>query len=157
MTRTAKILVAPTLLLMLLSAAARSADGQLQGADVEAIRALNDHYIRSWREHDMDWYRANLADYFVCTATDGSVLSKQDFVSYPDQGASIKEAHVENVAVRVYGTSTAVVTGNTVVHWKDGRVSATRYTDTYARIDGKWKAVSAQLTADKHFVAPAPQ
>jgi len=130
----------------------QAADAQLQGPDVDTIRDLNSNYIRAWREHDMDWYRAHLSDDFVCTAGDGSVLSKHDFVSYPNQGAEIANAHVEELIVRVYG-ATAIVTGNTVVEWKNGKHTATRYTDTYAKVGGEWKAVSAQLTPDRKFAA----
>jgi ketosteroid isomerase-like protein len=126
-------------------------------ADVASIRAMNDAYIRSWREHDTDWFRTNLADQFVCTAPDGSVLDKAQFIAYPNQGALVRDAHVENVAIRVLGGDTAVVTAVNVVNWKSGKSTATRYTDTYARIDGSWKAVAAQLTADKTFVAPASE
>jgi ketosteroid isomerase-like protein len=132
------------------AALALSAPLSFAATDSDVVRDLNTNYIRAWREHDMDWYRQHLADDFVCTAGDGKVLSKEDFVSFPNQGALIKDAHVEEIIVRVHG-ATATVTGNTVVEWKDGRHTATRYTDTYAKVGGEWKAVSAQLTADQHF------
>ena len=118
--------------------------------DADIVRDLNSNYIRAWLEHDMDWYRAHLTDDFVLTAGDGSLLNKEQFVSYPNQSALIAKAHVEDIVVRTYG-ATATVTGNTIVEWKDGRHTATRYTDTYAKVNGEWKAVAAQLTADKHY------
>lgn len=149
-----KTMAIPALLLMLMSAAAHSADGVVSGADVDAVRAMNDNYLRSWRQRDMEWFRQNLSDEYVCTAPDGSVLSKREFISYPDQSSQIADSHVEELNVTVYG-DTAVVTGNNVVHWKNGKISATRYTDTYAKVGGKWKAVSAQLTTDKAFTPKA--
>lgn len=145
-----KPIAVPVLLLMLMSAAAHSADGVISSTEVDAVRSMNDNYIRSWRQRDMEWFRQNLSDEYVCTAPDGSVLSKQEFISYPDQSSQITDSRVEDLKVTVYG-NTAVVTGNNVVFWKNGKVSATRYTDTYAKLNGKWKAVSAQLTSDKRF------
>jgi ketosteroid isomerase-like protein len=114
-------------------------------ADTAAIRAMNDEYIRAWRRHDMKWFEDNLAEGYSCVAPDGTVLDKKAFIGYPDQSVLVADSHVEDLTVQVHG-QTAVVTGKNVVFWKDGRKSATRYTDTYAKIDGKWKAVSAQLT-----------
>ena len=114
-------------------------------ADVAAIRAMNDQYIRAWRTHDMKWFEDNLVEGYSCVAPDGTVLNKQQFIGYPDQSVLVADSRVEDLTVQVHG-QTAVVTGKNVVQWKDGRTSATRYTDTYAKIDGKWKAVSAQLT-----------
>jgi len=116
-----------------------------QEEDVAAIRAMNEQYIRAWRTHDMKWFEDNLVEGYSCVAPDGSVLDKKQFIGYPDQSVLVADAHVEDLTVQVHG-QTAVVTGKNVVLWKDGRKSATRYTDTYAKIDGKWKAVSAQLT-----------
>lgn len=113
--------------------------------DTAAIRAMNDNYIRAWRQHDMKWFEENLVEGYSCVAPDGTVLGKQQFIGYPDQSVLVADSHVEELTIKVHG-QTAVVTGKNVVSWKDGRKTATRYTDTYAKIDGKWKAVSAQLT-----------
>lgn len=113
--------------------------------DASAIRAMNDNYIRAWRQHDMKWFEENLVEGYTCVAPDGSVLDKKQFIGYPDQSVLVADSHVEDLTVKVHG-QTAVVTGKNVVLWKDGRKTANRYTDTYAKIDGKWKAVSAQLT-----------
>ncbi len=130
---------------------AAAGEAVLHGPEVEAVAKMNENYFRSWREYDMDWYRQNLAEHFVLIAGDGSVIDKKGFVSFPSQRESIQEAHFEDLIVRVYPGGTAVVTANTVVNWKNGKQTATRYTDVYARIDGQWKAVSAQLTPDKNF------
>ncbi|MES2300275.1 MAG: nuclear transport factor 2 family protein [Pseudomonadota bacterium] len=123
---------------------------QSPGADADAVRAMNDQYIRAWRMHDMDWFRANLADDFVCIGPDGAVLSKQAFVDYPDQGANVASAHLEDLSVRVFGGS-AVVSARNVVSWKNGKRSATRYTDSYVKVDGRWRVVAAQLTVDRTY------
>jgi ketosteroid isomerase-like protein len=113
--------------------------------DKAAITAMNEQYIRAWRQHDMKWFEENLAEGYSCVAPDGSVLDKKQFIGYPDQSVLVADSRVEDLTVKIHGL-TAVVTGKNVVFWKDGRTSSTRYTDTYAKIDGKWKAVSAQLT-----------
>ncbi len=146
-----RFLTAPSLALLLVGQA-NAADAPLtRSGDAEVIRKLNDNYFRSWREHDMAWYRQHLAEDFVFIGSDGSVLGKEAFVGFPDPRASIKHARIEDVVVRVYPGGTAVVSANTVVDWNDGRVTATRYIDVYARVSGEWKVVSAQLTADRNF------
>ncbi|MCG2586872.1 nuclear transport factor 2 family protein [Massilia sp. TS11] len=117
------------------------------GPEVEAVRALNEAYLRAWRRHDLDWFRQHLAEQYVCTAPDGSKLDKAAFLAYPDQSAAVKAHQLEDLQITVYGGTTAVVNAVNVVTWQDGRRSASRYTDTYSKEDGKWLAVSAQLTS----------
>jgi hypothetical protein len=140
----------PALALAIAAALAATAAAGTADPDAAQVAKLNENYFRSWVEYDMDWYRRNLAEDFVLIAGDGKLYDKQAFVSFP-RNENIGTAHIEDVKVRVYASSTAVVTANTVVDWKDGRRTATRYTDVYAKVNGQWKAVSAQLTADKHF------
>lgn len=147
------ILLAASLAVMTVVTLAHAAvgDAMLQGPEVEAVTKLNENYFRSWREYDMDWYRQNLAEHFVLIASDGSVFDKKGFVSLPSQRENIHDARIDDVVVRVYPGGTAVVTAICVVNYKNGQQTATRYTDVYTRINGQWKAVSAQLTADKNF------
>ena len=136
--------------LLVSASTAFASEAQRQGPDVEAVRHMNENYFRSWVEYDLDWYRKNLADSFLFIGGDGQVLGKDQFLSFPPAKERIDKAHFEDLDIRVYG-STAIVAANTVVTWKNGERTATRYIDVYSKIDGQWKAVSAQLTRDKGF------
>jgi hypothetical protein len=135
------------------NAVTQAAEAQLKGSEVEAIRKMNENYFRSWRENDIAWYQENLANEFVCTVGSGAVIDKQQFLA-PSDNSDIADAHIEDIVIRVYPSGTAVVTANTVYTNKQGTTGATRYTDVYAKIDGRWKVVCAQLTPDKNFKAP---
>jgi len=46
----------------------------------QELRALNEEYIRALLSGDVDWYRARLADDFVCIESDGLILDKAAFL-----------------------------------------------------------------------------
>jgi len=46
----------------------------------ERLRMLNEQYVRASLAGDVEWYRAHLADEFVCIESDGSVLDKDAFL-----------------------------------------------------------------------------
>ena len=53
---------------------------ELRRTDVDALGALNDAYLESVRMGDVDRFREILADDFLCSAADGSVLDKAQFL-----------------------------------------------------------------------------
>jgi ketosteroid isomerase-like protein len=113
--------------------------------DEQEIRRLNDQYIAASFSGDVEWYRAHLADDFVCIESDGSVLEKAAFLQMTARGSDFSEYHLDRVDVRFYGDAALVrATGS----WKakNGAPGLSRYVDIYARAAGQWKAVSAQIT-----------
>lgn len=109
------------------------------------LRRLNEEYIKASLAGDVEWYRAHLADEFVCIESDGSVLDKPAFLGMTAQGSDLAEYRLDEVDVRFYGDVALVrATGSWTA--KNGAPGLSRYIDVYARIGDDWKAVSAQIT-----------
>jgi ketosteroid isomerase-like protein len=115
----------------------------------EQLRMLNEQYVRASLAGDVEWYRAHLADEFVCIESDGSVLDKNTFLQMTAKGSDLAEYRLDEVEVRFYGEVALVrATGSWTT--KNGTPGMSRYVDVYVRSDNDWKAVSAQITRPAH-------
>lgn len=112
------------------------------------LRLLNEQYIKASLAGDVEWYRAHLADEFVCIDSDGSVLDKAAFLRKTARGSDLAEYRLDEVDVRFYG-DVAVVRATGSWKAKNGVPGLSRYVDIYARTGDDWKAVSAQITRPK--------
>jgi ketosteroid isomerase-like protein len=111
----------------------------------EELKQLNEQYVKASLAGDVEWYRAQLSEDFVCVDSDGSVLDKAGFLKMTAQGSELASYNLDEVHIRFYGDVALVrATGSWVA--KDGTPGVSRYTDVYALLDGKWKTVSAQIT-----------
>jgi len=111
----------------------------------ERLRMLNEQYVRASLAGDVEWYRAHLADEFVCIESDGSVLDKDAFLKMTANGSDLAEYRLDEVDIRFYGDVALV---RCLGSWtaKNGAPGMSRYIDVYVRSGDDWKAVSAQIT-----------
>ena len=114
-------------------------------SDVRTLQQLNEEYVDAFMNADVEWYRAHLAEDFVCVESDGSVLDKAEFLSNTVKGPDVVEYKLHEVDIRVYGDA-ALVRATGVWIREDGSMGMSRYTDVYIRVSSEWKAVSAQIT-----------
>src|SRR5882757_7735472 len=109
------------------------------------VRTLNEQYVRASLAGDVEWYRAHLAEDFVCIDSDGSVMDKPAFLAMTAKGSELATYEFADVSIRIYGEVALVrCTGK----WKSkaGKPGISRYTDIYVRSGSAWKCVSAQIT-----------
>jgi hypothetical protein len=111
----------------------------------QELRALNENYIRALMSGDVDWFRARLADEFVCIESDGLILDKAAFLRRTSWGSMLASYSLEDVAVNVYG-DVALVRAKGAWTDKAGIPGFSRYVDVYVHAVGEWKVVSAQVT-----------
>src|SRR6185295_7595512 len=114
-------------------------------SDLGTLQQLNQEYLDAFMNADVEWYRAHLAEDFVCVESDGSVLNKAEFLSNTVKGPDVVEYTLHEVDIRVYGDA-ALVRATGVWIREDGSMGMSRYTDVYIRASSEWKAVSAQIT-----------
>ena len=114
-------------------------------ADRDALLELNLEYIRSVQECDVATFREILADDFLCSLPDGRLLDRDRFLEHTGRPVTIANLAVEDVNVRLMGDF-AIIHARTTYTLPDGRPGAGRYTDVWARRDGRWLAVSAHVT-----------
>src|SRR6202040_929816 len=86
-----------------------------------------------------------LAEDFLCSNPDGSLVDKNQFLAQTARPVTISGLSVHEVRVRILG-DIAIIHARTRYTTADGEQRNGRYTDVWARRDGKWLAVSAHVT-----------
>ena len=114
-------------------------------SEVEVLRDLNGHYIHSVVHSDVARFTEILADDFLCTNPDGSLIDKPQFLRQTAVPVSFTDFDVDDLRIRVLG-AVAIVHGRTRFALKDGRRGRGQYTDVWEKRQGRWLAVSAHVT-----------
>jgi ketosteroid isomerase-like protein len=114
-------------------------------SDLDALRALNGDYIHSVQHGDVQRFGEILAEDFLCSNPDGSLVDKNQFLAQTARPVTISGLSVEDVRVRILG-DVAIIHARTSYTTADGEQRNGRYTDVWARRDGEWLAVSAHVT-----------
>ena len=114
-------------------------------SDLDALSALNRDYIHSVQHGDVQRFEGILAEDFLCSNPDGSLVDKKQFLAQIARPVTISGLTAEDVKVRIIG-DVAIIHARTSYATADGEQRNGRYTDVWARRDGKWLAVSAHVT-----------
>jgi uncharacterized protein (TIGR02246 family) len=114
-------------------------------SDIDTLLSLNADYIRAVQTSDVGRFQEILADDFLCTQSDGSLLSRDEFLKHTAAPAGITNLEAHDVNVRLLG-DLAIVHARTTFVMPDGRTRSGRYTDVWARRRGRWLAVAAHVT-----------
>lgn len=117
----------------------------MNDADTDALQQLNQDYIRSVQRSDIRRFDEILADDFLNSNPDGSLVDRAQFLAQIARPASISNLEADDVRVRVMG-DVAIIHARTTYKTADGRAGAGRYTDVWARRQGHWLCVSAHVT-----------
>jgi ketosteroid isomerase-like protein len=113
-------------------------------SDIATLLALNDDYIRSVQQSDVQRFREILAEDFLCSLPDGRLVDRATFLGQIAAPAPIANLRAHDVHVRVLGDFALVHARTTFT--TDGRPGAGRYTDAWARRNGHWVAIAAHVT-----------
>jgi ketosteroid isomerase-like protein len=119
-------------------------DTQTQ-SDVDVLAALNRDYIQSVQDGDVRRFQEILAEDFLCSNPDGSLVDKKRFLAQTARPVTISGLTDEDVKVRILG-DVAIIHARTSYTTAGGERRNGRYTDVWARRNGKWLAVSAHVT-----------
>jgi ketosteroid isomerase-like protein len=114
-------------------------------SDLEVLVDLNGDYIRSVQTSDVHRFDEILADDFLCSNPDGSLVDRERFLEQTAVPVRIWNLQAHDVNVRIMG-DVAIIHARTTYTGPDGRPGAGRYTDVWARRHGRWLAVSAHVT-----------
>jgi ketosteroid isomerase-like protein len=120
-------------------------DAARSTSDHETLLALNRDYIRSVQTSDVRRFDEILAEDFLCSNPDGSLVDRQAFLKQTAIPVRITGLEALDVNVRILG-DVAIIHARTSYTLPDGRVAYGRYTDVWARRNGRWLAVSAHVT-----------
>jgi ketosteroid isomerase-like protein len=114
-------------------------------SDLGALTALNREYIHSVQHGDVQRFDEILAEDFLCSNPDGSLVDKKQFLAQTARPVTISGLTAEEVKVRIIG-DVAIIHARISYTTADGEQRNGRYTDVCALRDGKWLAVSAHVT-----------
>ena len=114
-------------------------------SDHDTLLKLNADYIRSVQTSDVQRFREILADDFLCSLPDGSLIDRQRFLAQTALPVKISNLEAHDVKIRLMGEF-AIIHARTTYNGPDGRPASGRYTDVWARRNGEWAAVSAHVT-----------
>jgi ketosteroid isomerase-like protein len=114
-------------------------------SDLAVLVKLNQDYIDSVQHSNVKRFGEILADDFLCSQPDGSLIDRAQFLSQTAKPVTISNLAAHDVNVRILGDM-AIVHARTTYNTAEGKPGAGRYTDVWARRDGKWLAVSAHVT-----------
>jgi ketosteroid isomerase-like protein len=114
-------------------------------ADLDTLTQLNDDYIRSVQNSDVARFDEILADDFLCSLPDGSLIDRGRFLIHTAVPVTIANLTAHDVNVRLMG-GFAIIHARTTYTTKDGREGSGRYTDVWAKRGGRWVCVSAHVT-----------
>jgi ketosteroid isomerase-like protein len=116
--------------------------------DLATLTALNLDFTASVQNGDVKRFEEILADDFMMSTPNGSLLSKAEFLKLTAQPVTISGLAVEDVRIRVLGDF-AIIHARFNSREADGKPRRGRYTDNWARRDGTWLAVSAHFNLDQ--------
>jgi ketosteroid isomerase-like protein len=122
-----------------------SAHSPANAADVEALTRLNQDYIDAVRGADVARFEDLLATDFLCTMADGSLLDRTQFIDGVAKAAKLPSLEAHDVNIRLIG-DVAIIHASTTFSLGDGQAKTGRYTDIWAKRDGRWQAVAAHVT-----------
>jgi ketosteroid isomerase-like protein len=121
------------------------ADSAVNRADLDILQELNSGYIESVQRSDVRWFEKHLAEDFLNSNPDGSLVDRAGFLGQIARPAAISGLGVSDVRIRILG-DVAIIHARTNYNRADGQAAAGRYTDIWARRQGRWLCVAAHVT-----------
>jgi ketosteroid isomerase-like protein len=118
---------------------------QRMNNDVNELTQLNTDYVNSVQNSDVKRFDEILAADFYCSNPDKTLVDRAAFLKQTAQPVAIKNLRACDVKIRVLGDF-AIIHAATSYTTPDGKEASGRYTDCWARQNGKWLAVSAHVS-----------
>lgn len=119
-------------------------DAVMNHADNGTLQQLNQDFIRSIQMSDVRRFDEILAEDFLNSNPDGSLVDRGDFLAQIGRPAMISNLQAHDVRIRLMG-DIAIIHARTTYTKPDGLAGAGRYTDVWARRQGQWLCVSAHV------------
>src|SRR5437773_9213585 len=113
--------------------------------DLPTLEQLNRDYISAVQNSDVRRFDEILAEDFLCSNPDGSLVDRQGFLRQTALPVRISNLEARDIKVRIMGDF-AIIHARTSYTTPDGGSGSGRYTDVWARRNGAWLAISAHVT-----------
>lgn len=116
--------------------------------DTSVLLALNESYVKAFRNADVAWYDAHLAPDYVMVSGDGARWDRAGALSrfsQPTFATAMRSFPVDKVTVRRFH-NVALIHAENAYELKDGRKGVSRYTDIWQKRDGRWLCIAAHIS-----------
>ena len=113
--------------------------------DLDALTKLNRDYVDSVQNCDVKRFDEILAPEFYCSNPDKSLVDRAGFLRQTAVPVTIRNLAAHDVKIRILGDF-AIIHASTSYTLPDGKEAHGRYTDCWARQNGRWLAVSAHVS-----------
>jgi uncharacterized protein (TIGR02246 family) len=116
--------------------------------DASVLQALNESYVKAFRDADVAWYGAHLATDYVMVSGDGAQWDRAGALSrfsQPTFATAMRSFPVDKVTVRRFH-NVALIHAENAYQLKDGRKGVSRYTDIWQKRDGRWLCIAAHIS-----------
>jgi ketosteroid isomerase-like protein len=113
--------------------------------DIAELTSLNRDYVNSVQHSDVKRFDEILAADFYCSNPDKTLVDRAGFLKQTAVPVTIKNLEAHDVRIRLMGDF-AIIHAATRYTLPDGTPGAGRYTDVWARQNGRWLAVSAHVS-----------
>lgn len=118
----------------------------------EEVRALERRWLDAYERYDSAAMDAIVGEDFVITFPNGAQQNKPQLMAMikaaPGGKAPRMRFHTEDVRSKAYG-DTVILMGRVVTEYeREGQTvkEQSRYTDTYVRVNGRWRVVASHLS-----------
>jgi ketosteroid isomerase-like protein len=118
---------------------------KIMSSDIDELTSLNRDYVASVQNSDVKHFDEILAEDFYCSNPDKSLVDRAGFLRQTAVPVTIRNLEARDVKIRVIGDF-AIIHAATSYTTPDGKPASGRYTDCWARQNGKWLAVSAHVS-----------
>jgi ketosteroid isomerase-like protein len=113
--------------------------------DIAELTSLNRDYVNSVQNSDVKRFEEILAEDFYCSNPDKSLVDRAGFLKQTAVPVTIRNLEAHDVKIRLMGDF-AIIHARTSYTMPDGQAASGRYTDVWARQNGRWLAVSAHVS-----------
>lgn len=113
--------------------------------DIDTLGTLNKGYVDSVQNSDVAWFERHLAEDFLNTNPDGTLIDRAGFLRRIGKPQAISGLEPRDVKVRLFD-GMAIIHAKTVYTKPGGQAGTGRYTDIWHKRDGRWVCVAAHVT-----------
>jgi ketosteroid isomerase-like protein len=113
--------------------------------DIDELTALNRDYVACVQNSDVKRFDEILARDFYCSNPDKSLVDRAAFLKQTAMLVTISNLAAHDVKIRILGDF-AIIHAATSYTTADSLQAHGRYTDCWAKQNGRWLAVSAHVS-----------
>jgi ketosteroid isomerase-like protein len=118
---------------------------KIMSTDFDELTSLNRDYVASVQNSDVKRFDEILAADFYCSNPDKSLVDRAGFLQQTAMPVTIRNLVANDVKIRIMGDF-AIIHAGTNYTTADGKPASGRYTDCWAKQNGRWLAVSAHVS-----------